>query len=218
MDNGESRQVFGESMRRNRAMLGLSVRDAAERAGISKNTILRIESGLPVQKASVVRLSRAYGMVPIDPAHRKKTSVEGEHYCYQPLEAAVWYANRVNTEGLVDAYSEPGFSDPTERNRLGWNGLVTHFGSPLRVRREGSRFIPYLVDVYRATDVSNVPSGERFMLVLRGEVRVHVGDESFELKEGEAGAFDAVLPHWVEPVKPVERGEAPPRILQVVLP
>ena len=44
------------------------------------------------------------------------------------------------------------------------------------------------------------------------------GDESFEVDEGEAAAYTATLPHWVEPSSPVEPGVQPPKILQIVLP
>lgn len=214
----ESLRLIGESMRRNRALLGLSVREAADRAGISKNTVLRLEAGMPVQKASLVKLSRAYGMVPIDQTEKRQKSVEGQHFRFQPADLAVWYATRLNADGQAESFTNPEVQDEAERNRLGWYGLASHFGQPYRIRRENSRFIAFSVEVYRPSDVTADPSGERLIFGLKGSVRVHVGDESFEVGEGEAAAYDATLPHWIEPATPVEAGTDPPRILQIVLP
>jgi transcriptional regulator with XRE-family HTH domain len=214
----EAYQEFGASMRRNRVLLGYTVRDAAEKAGISKNTILRVEAGLPVQRATREKLCRAFGMVPTDPTSRKPSANEGKHYKLQTNADAVWYATTVNEQGEADGYTNARIGDAAERSRLGWYGLANHFGRPLRCRREGSRHIPFVVELYRPTDITSDPSGERFVYGLRGAVRVRVGEESFELCEGEAATYDATLPNGLEPLAPVSPGQPAPLVLQMVLP
>jgi len=214
----EALKEFGASMRRNRALLGYTVRDLAERAGISKNTVVRVEAGLPVQSATRTKLCRALGMVPTDPKTKKPPASEGRFYRVQTQEEAVWYATTINEEGQADAYTNDRIGDPGERNRLGWYGLVNHFGHPLRCRRTGSRHIPFLVELYRATDVTKDVCGERFVYCLRGAIRVTVGDESFVVREGEAATYDATEPNALEPLTPVEIGQPAPLVLQIVLP
>lgn len=214
----EALQEFGASMRRNRVLLGYSVREAAERAGISKNTILRIETGLPVQRATRQKLCRAYGCVPTDPEDRRAPQHQGKHFKLQTRDEAVWYATRIGADGQAEAYTNDRVQSPNERNRLGWNRLANHFGQPFRVRREGSRFIPFLVEVFAPTDTTADLSGERFILGIRGVVRVVVGEESFLVGEGEAASYDATLPNRLEPAEPIKRGEPAPLVLQIVIP
>lgn len=221
MDEGalnDALQEFGASMRRNRLLLGYTVRDAAEKAGISKNTILRVEAGLPVQRSTREKLCHALGMVPTDPATRKPAAGAGRFYKIQTNAESVWYATIVNAQGEAEGYTNERIADSAERSRLGWYGLANHFGRPLRCRREGSRHIPFLIELYRATDVTSDPMGERFVYGLRGSVRVIVGDESFDLHEGEAATYDATQPNGLEPLQPVKPGQPAPLVLQIVLP
>lgn len=208
---------YGESMRRNRVLLGYSVREAAEKAGVSKNTILRIEAGLPVQKATFVKLARAFGMVPTDPATKRPAVTEGKYYKLQSADEAIWYATTVNKSGEAEASTNDELASQAERNRMGWYGLATHFGRPLRCRRANSHHIPFLVEVFAPTDVTAGPGGERFMYVLRGAVRVNVGDESFVLSEGGAATYDSTLPNGLEPLEPVLPGKLAPLVLQIVV-
>jgi len=101
---------------------------------------------------------------------------------------------------------------------MGWYHLATHFISPLRCRREGSRYIAMITEIFGPTDVSQDLSGERFLLGLRGSVRVHVGDEIFELSEGEAATIDSTQPTGFEPLTPISAGSDAPLVLQVILP
>jgi len=205
-------------MRRNRVLLGWSVREAADRAGISKNTILRIEAGLSAQKSSVEKLSRAFGMVAIDPSGPRPSALEGKHFKLQTRESEVWYATRVGEDGKARGFTNDEIQNSDERNRRGWYGLASHFGLPLRVRRDGSRIIPFLIEVYRKTDESRDESGERFILGIRGRIRVNVGDEAFEVGEGEAATYDGAQPNSIEPVEVVRPGQDAPVALQIVLP
>lgn len=212
----EGLKDYGESMRQNRQVLGYSVRDAADLAGVSKNTILRLEAGLPVQKSTRVKLCRAYGMVAREPSPDR--AAEGANYRLQKREGLIWIPTRVTPDGHAEAYEHDRPLTDAERQRLGWHRLATQFGRPLRCRREGSRFIPFLLELYAPSDVTADPSGERFIYVLRGSVRVRVGDESFEMTEGEAASYDSTLPNGLEPLEPVMRGDVPPLVMQILMP
>jgi hypothetical protein len=96
--------------------------------------------------------------------------------------------------------------------------LATHFSIPYRVRREASRFMPFLVEVSNRTDVMCDPSGERFIYGLRGRMRVYSGEESFVIDAGEAACFDSTKPTCLEPADPVEATHPAPQALVVVLP
>jgi hypothetical protein len=101
---------------------------------------------------------------------------------------------------------------------MGWYGLASHFISPLRCRREATRCIPMITEIFARTDMSADVSGERLVLGLRGAVRIFVGPESFELGEGEAAVFDATQTNGLEPIAVVKPGEAAPLVLHVILP
>ncbi|MBI1332681.1 MAG: helix-turn-helix domain-containing protein [Armatimonadetes bacterium] len=205
-------------MRQNRLLLGLSLRDAAEKAGVSKNTIIRMEAGLPVNWSTHVKVSRAYGRVPASPQNRQTKVVSGQFYCKQPLETRAWLPVRIGKDGAAEVFKNSEQIDQQERNRMGWYHLATHFISPLRCRREGSRYIAMITEIFAPTDVSEDVSGERFVLGLRGSVLVHVGSETFELSEGEAATIDSTQPTGFEPLTPISIGAEAPLLLHVVLP
>lgn len=209
---------YGAVMRQNRTLLGISLREAATRAGISRNTVARLESGLPVQRTSVERLCRVYGCVPTDPTTRRPPVREGRYYRLHSNADAVWYTVRVNGEGLAEGVESERAADPRERRRLGSYGLADFFVRPLRCRREGSRLIPFVLELYKATDANADPVGERFVLGLKGRVRVHLGDDSFEVGEGEAAVYDCTVKNWLEPAEPVPPGGEAPLALQIYLP
>jgi len=213
-----SLKEYGETMRRNRTLLGLSIRDAAERAGVSKNTILRLEAGLPVHWNTHVKVSRSYGRVPAPPETRRTEVVEGTHFRKQPIGTRPWIPVRVGKDGAAEIFSNSESTHQEERNRLGWYGLASHFISPIRCRRPNTRVIPMVTEIFARTDVSTDLSGERFLLGLRGAVRVTVGDESFELGEGDGAIFDATQPSGLEPLEVVRPGESAPLVLQVIVP
>src|ERR1051325_4694853 len=108
---------YGETMRRNRELLGLSIRDAAQRAGVSKNTILRLESGLPVNWNTHVKVSRSYGRVPGPPGSRRTAIVEGLHYRKAPLETRPWIPVRIDKNGAAEIFAGTEEIDADERNR-----------------------------------------------------------------------------------------------------
>jgi transcriptional regulator with XRE-family HTH domain len=217
-DVSQSLEEYGLTMRRNRQILGLSVRDAALRAGVSKNTVLRLEAGLPVTWSTHVKVSKAYGRVPARPEARKAGTEQGAHFSKQPFETRPWIPVRVDKNGVAEIFSDSQAVPQDERNRMGWYGVATHFLSPLRCRRESSRFIPMITEIFARTDLSSDLSGERFFLGLRGRVRIVVGDESFELGEGEAATIDATKVSGLEPSEPLKPGDPAPLVLQVVLP
>jgi transcriptional regulator with XRE-family HTH domain len=216
--SAEAWREYGETMRRDRMLLGLTVREAADRAGISRNTVARLESGLPVQKASIARLCKVYGCVPTDPTTRRPPQKEGAHFRLHTNAEAVWYAVRINEEGAAEPLQSKDAGDPRERQRLGGHGLAALFSRPLRCRRESSRLIPFVVELYAKSDATADPSGERFVLGLRGRTRVCVGDESFEVGEGECATYDGTVSHWIEPVEPIGPGVPGPQVLQIYMP
>lgn len=217
-DSDDALREYGDTMRQNRVLLGLSLRDAAEKAGVSKNTIMRLEAGLPVNWSTHVKISRAYGRVPAPPQNRYTEVVSGIHFKKQPLETRPWLPVRIGKDGAAEIFKSSETIDQQERNRMGWYHLATHFISPLRCRREGSRFIAMITEIFAPTDVSHDVSGERFLLGLRGSVRVHVGDEVFELGEGEAATIDSTQPLGIEPSAPISAGLDAPLVLQIMLP
>jgi len=214
----EALPEYGNTMRQNRILLGLSLGAAAEKAGVSKNTIRRLEMGLNVNWSTYAKVSRAYGRVPAPPQYRHTEVVSGTHYRKQPLETRPWLPVRTGKDGVAEIFETSETIDQKERNRLGWYDLAPYFVSPLRCRREGSRFVPMIMEIFAPTDRSSYESGERFVLGLRGSVRVLVGTETFELSEGEAATIDATATIGFEPLAPVNVGAEAPLVLHILLP
>lgn len=210
--------TLGHVMRQNRLVHGWSIREAAEKSGVSKNTIRRIESGLPAHDRNHEKLCRAYGAVPLPTEQFKQPSGQGKNYVLQKRADQTWYALRVNAEGKSEVFRSGDSLTDAERARLGRYGLATHFSIPLRCRRENTRAVPFLVEVHGQTDVVADTSGERFIYGIRGDMIVQAGEEYFVLCEGEAACFDSTLPTSLAAASETRPLNPAPLAVVVVLP
>jgi len=205
-------------MRLNRLLKGWKGSEAAEKAGISKNTVRRVEAGLAVHDSNLAKLCRAYGAVPDGPTGFWMPSARGNNFILQTNQDHTWLAMRILASGDSEVFRSDKELTDKERNRLGRYGLASHFSIPLRVRRERSRFAPFLLEIYGKTDVSKAADCERFIYVLSGRVIVQAGDEFFVVGEGEAATFDTSEATSFAPADPIDASHPAPRALVIVLP
>jgi len=220
VDSGQEidpgRAYFAATMRQNRLFRGFTIREAADLAGISKNTVVRLESGLRIQKTSLAKLCKVFGCYPLETFPAQNAPNEGKYFRKHGTQCMLWYGTRVRADGNHEPFDPTSELTPDERQRLGRNGLAAHFGQPLRCRREGSRLIPFLIELYAPTDSGAHATGECFVYCLRGQVQVGAGDETFLLSEGEAACYDATVPNWLSPAGALE--DSAPLVMQIFLP
>ncbi|MEM0962342.1 MAG: XRE family transcriptional regulator [Bacteroidota bacterium] len=196
--------TLGSRIRRVRTSQQLSIRELADRAGVNKNSVVRLEQGRGTTAPTVLRICTGLGVhverlveaddgVVIARAHRSGDDrwYDMTHFGAGPLLGA----DRPLSEG--------------ERQQAVADGADVPLNL-LQSRLPDGRVLPTVLELYGPSETRSHP-GEEFVYVLRGRVRVDVGPESYDLGEGESLTFHSAEPHAYAPA-----GEGPvPRLLSV---
>lgn len=198
--NAAGAEVIGQRIRRIRLRAKMTIRELADLAQVSKNTLLSLEHGKATHVSTVRVICRALKLKPED-----ITSVD----FVQPAVVAVqrkadqiWHDMNTFINGIENA--------PITKN-LENDPAVTPF-CLLRSRFSDGRFNPNVVELNHATP-SRSHRGEEFVYVLEGTLRVTVGVQVFELIEGDSICFWAAKLHNYEPIGDLR----PTRILSIII-
>lgn len=198
-------EVLGNRLRRIRNLQGVSIREVATQAGISKNSIVRLEQGRGTQAMTVLRICTVLGI------HIEKLAeASGEELTTGVAHRAqddAWYDMTDFGAGPLSGEARP-MSDQ-ERRELAKKGVVPL--SILKSRLPNGRVLPTIVEVYGPSPTrSHV--GEEFAYVLEGEALISVGQDEFLLKQGESVTFWSAEQHTYAPAP---GSTLPARILSV---
>ena len=197
-------EVVGNRLRRARTRQGLSIRELAERANVSKNSIVRLESGGMPQAITVVKLCSAMGIHVA--AIAKPTPEEGQIVAIHRRDEDRWY-------DLTDFGAGPLADRPlTEAQRR----TMVEKGTKvplllLKSRLEAGNILPTVIELYQQSERRSHP-GEEMVYVLSGRAEISVGSETFTLDEGESATFWSAEEHAYAPA---EGAELPVRVLSV---
>jgi transcriptional regulator with XRE-family HTH domain len=196
--------VIGARLRRARQRMGISIRDLAKDASVSKNSIVRLEQGGAPHALTVLKICAALGIHVASLA--KPSSSESQIVAIHRHEDDRWY-------DLTDFGAGPLAEHPldeTERRERVQNGVKV----PLLIltsRLETGRLLPTIIELYQESEKRS-HAGEEMVYVLKGDARISVGSESFVLKEGECATFWSAEEHYYAPA---EGAELPVRVLSV---
>ncbi len=192
--------TIGQRLLRARLHRELSVRDLADLAQVSKNTVTRAEKGMPIQ-AETLRLLAIALMV--KPAELVDATFElTDTLRVARKETGRWFDVHAYTGSIADSPELP--HDPAS-----WGSGVLPF-CPLASRDPGGKFNPNLLVLTQATDRRS-HRGEEFVYVLQGSVRVAFDQRSVELSQGDSLYFWAGESHRYEPL------DSEVRLLSIVL-
>ena len=155
----------------------LSLEQLAQRTGLTKSYLSKLERGLSEPSIStVLRLAEAYGL-------GVSELVGTDDAAQEEVVSVVRVADR----------------EALQRRGL---GSEYHYES-LAGRRKVKAMEPFVVhpprDFPDATAVFPHP-GEEFLLVLKGAIEVQVGERQFRLETGDSVYFDSELPHRMRTV------------------
>jgi len=195
--------VVGARLRRTRMRMGLSIRDLAEAANVSKNSVVRLEKGGMPQPITVVKICAAMG---IHVASIAKPSLEGQIVAIHRHEDDRWY-------DLTDFGAGPLADHPLkepDRKDFVRKGVKV----PLLIlnnRLEAGRLLPTVIELYEESEKRS-HAGEEMVYVLKGTARITVGAETFELTKGECATFWSAEEHSYAPA---EDSRLPVRVLSV---
>lgn len=207
-------QALGKRMREIRLRAGMSIREAAQRSGVDKNTVLRIEAGKPVRDQTIQRMCQTYGFIPFVPAKAGVSKV-GIGYAMHRKEGERWTQLALeNLDSPSRTSHSKAFGSEAVRLQRGRSGTANQFMRRLECRMPGGRMVGAVFEVFGSSGWASQPYGEAFVYALRGDIRFWVGAEEFVLEEGTAATFDRTIHHMHEPASPVGTG-LPPLLLYV---
>lgn len=151
--------TLGARIQRVRLKHDLSVRELADKAGVNKNTILRLEKGLTPSYATLNRVCEALGihvaqLTQPEPDERETISLHA-----RALEGR-----------------EPLAADESV--------LL----SSLKCRLPGGRINAAIMELYGDSESITHP-GEELVFCLRGTAKLNVGGRTYALGEGDAASF-----------------------------
>lgn len=183
----EAKESPGDRIRRIREERGLSIKDLSSRTGIDIAALRRIESSETIPAlGQLVRLGRALDMKMgylVSPGIDKPITVVRKEE-RRPV------SRHGETKSILCGYSYESLA-------------------PEKADRFMEPFIVTLVPT-EAEDFST-HAGQEFLFVLKGEIKVQVGDRTDFLKTGDAAYYDSVEPHFVRCV-----GTSPAQIVAVL--
>lgn len=206
---------FGRRIRLVRQRAGLSLRDAAQLTGISKNTILKLERGTPIRDALRSQLCARYGILDLKPGDAPFSHV-GTGWAMHLATGEQWQRIRPDKEESPRRVStSTRFQDPAERRNQGNHRFANQFICRLGVDRPNGLLRAAILEVFNESGWAKQLTGEAFIYVLEGALRVHIGTESTSVPQGSAIAFDRTIPHRHEPCPSLQPRQLPVRILYV---
>lgn len=185
MSVGPDPETLGARIQRIRQRSNLSVRDLAEKAGVNKNTILRLEKGLTPSYVTLNRVCEALG---VHIAQLTQPEPEEEHTISLHARAGEGRAPLAADEKVLLA--------------------------ALKCRLPGGRLNAAIMELFGESEPVTHP-GEELVFCLRGRAKLTVAGRGYCLGEGDAAAFWSAERHTYSPMEDAAEDELPVRLLTV---
>lgn len=188
----ESNKIIGGKIKSIRESKSLSVEEVAERSGMNREQIERIEENVEIPSlAPLIKIARVLGV-------RLGTFLDDQ------TELGPVISRKKD-------YKEKNTIRFTENNSATRKHMEYH---SLSQDKAGRHMEPFLIDLDSSghTDFTlSSHEGEEFIFVLDGSVEVNYGKEKYVLEEGDSIYYDSIVAHHVH-----ARNSASARILGVV--
>lgn len=188
-----SSSVLNSRLKRARLRQGLSVRELAVKAQLSKTSIVRLEQGNPSHPMTVVKICEALGLHLAgitDPATLKLAPVAVHHH-----QDDRWYDMTDFGAGPLGEHDRP--LRPTERTRFARKSGVIPL-LYLRSRLEAGKLLPVVIELHQASPMRS-HAGEEFVYVLQGSLQIRIAGKDYLLEEGESITFWSAEEHLYSP-------------------
>lgn len=220
---GRDPETFARNVRRARESLGWTRQRLCAEAGISPQTLAKVESGGACTPGVERKLADALG------------TVVGRLWERQQLQRQVvrdprtdrWYfaghadGERFHRSQALLESDKPVRYDPdaiqtaAERARMGLAGLASAFVRVTTGHLRAGSVISSLIELYGRME-AEIPEGRfAYFHVVRGAVRIQLRDECFDLVEGDVMHAEMSPGATAEPLRPVMPGGQPPLLAYV---
>ena len=205
--------TIGARVRERRLKFGMSAQELAERAGVARYTVIRLESGKPCNPSTLGKIRVALAIY----TDQLTRPFEKGPFAVHRAADTKWTTSIKKEEyqrRMVD--DDPiHVDDPAERRRLGALGFQPFFTAVLGSEIAGGIGGQALMELHQPSWVDR-HYGEEFAYCLRGAVTIVVEDVPCTLQEGDSIGFDAMRPHQYLPASPTGPNDPIPLILVVV--
>jgi len=206
--------TIGRRIRIRRQKFGMSIDALAERAGVARYTVIRIEQGKPSTRRTLQKVRRALRLFT---DQMTRPLPENEDFVVNRGSELQWnvsipkeqYQKRLLDDDPIHV------NDLEERRRLGAIGFQPFFTSVFESELPNGVTGQALMELYRPSWVDR-HYGEEFIYCLRGQAKITVNGTPCILDAGDSLCFDANLPHQYEPAEPIPPEGEPTLILIVV--
>ncbi|MCC6242498.1 MAG: helix-turn-helix transcriptional regulator [Gemmatimonadaceae bacterium] len=192
--------LIGARVRRLRVQQGYSIRAFATRAGVGKNSIVRLEAGHGTQPITLLRVCEALGL------HIDRLANPNVH---DPSTAIAHHRADDRWHALTDLAGGPlgNQDEPLEahiREALVKDAQIAVAINRLQSRIPTGKIFPTLLEVHNVSEPRSHP-GVEFVFVLRGIARVEVGGVWHRLIAGESLMFYSAEVHRYAPAEDSDR-------------
>jgi transcriptional regulator with XRE-family HTH domain len=215
--------TVGARIQRLRLKQNLSVRDLAEKAGVDKNTILRVEKGLTVSGRTLDRVCHALDVY-VSRLLLPEPE-EGEAVVLHRRDEEVWWlypgmgdpfpGDESDSHGppsVAESVTTDGDQSPRPTPKVGAQAATPRgFVASLACRMPRGKMRSSLIRLWDET-TPNAHPGEEFVFCLSGKASLTVAGRSYMLNEGDAATFYCAERHTYAPAP-----NAPPSSLPVLL-
>ena len=182
--------VIGHRIRRLRTRQNYSIRDLADIAQVSKNTLLRLEQGHPTHLSTIVAVCKAL--------KAKPSSIVGPETPHASIRACHTKDDYVWLD--MNNFLGSGLDKPLDAEKVSQNTLgpeVTPFAL-LQSKMKDGVFNPNVILLTKPTPRRS-HRGDEFVWVISGTLRVVFDDQEITLAEEESCMFWASEMHHYEP-------------------
>lgn len=171
-----SNKIIGEKIKNIRESKNISLKEAAERAGLSEEQIMKIEDNEEFPSlAPLIKIARVLGV-------RLGTFLDDQ------TELGPVICRKGDTESSIS------FSNNSTKAR---KHMEYH---SLSKEKSGRHMEPFIIDIASSKGVNFILStheGEEFIYVLDGVVEINYGKDTFILEEGDSIYYDSIVAHHV---------------------
>lgn len=183
-NNQEANLAFGKHLRTERLIRSWTIGTLAEKAGVSKDTIVRIERGEPSTSTSRSKVCDALLVHEIR-LELTPPIEEQDIAIHRDTDA------RYRTLVTHRTYSEPAdeserIQNEAERARLGGLGHVARFVKMYNCRLPDGHLVAGELEIYGPGLVNKIPPGEILFIVHVGRIKISFSERAFELGPGDA--------------------------------
>ena len=207
-------KIVGPRIKSLRQARGLTIRGLAERVGVSKNTLLRLEQGFPVAEPTLVRLCNALQTIPPN-LMVSDVNWNLPYRVHRGASGSWRVAFRKESAPKRIRDFEP-IEPEAERIRLGNLGFVSGFLHNLDSGIRNGKLQSAVVELYGNQERAGFRhSGEEMVYCLQGRLKFTISSHQLILEPGDSVTFWSRYRHRYESDLDSAFGIEPTRMLMV---